>query len=144
MTVMTRLSNLGFGLVLTALAICGSQAFAAQNPSLSDRTRLLETRACDRCDLRGQGFDSLDLKGVSLSEANLAGATFYKADLTGANLSGADMTKGVLPFANLTNVNLTGANLTGANLTNAVGAELITAITTETTTCPNGQAGPCR
>ena len=146
MTVMTVRTKLFGGLVLAALlATVGVQA-SAQNPSpaSAERTRLLQSRACDRCDLHGEGFDSLDLKGVSLTEANLTGATFYKADLTGANLSGADLTKGVLPFANLTNVNLSGANLTGANLSSAIGADLTTATTTETTTCPNGQAGPCR
>lgn len=144
MTAVTSPAKLFGGLCVAAvLATVGVQARSSQDP-LQDRTRLIQTRSCDRCDLHGQGFDSLDLKGVSLAEANLTGATFYKANLTGANLAGADLTKAGLPFADLTNVNLSGANLTGANLSSAVGVDLSAATTTETTTCPNGQAGPCR
>jgi uncharacterized protein YjbI with pentapeptide repeats len=130
--------------VAALLALAGAQALAAQEAQPGDRARFLQSKSCDRCDLHGQGFDKLDLKGASLAGANLAGATFYKADLTNANLAGADLTKAVLPFADLTNVNLAGANLTGANLSSAIGADLTAAITTDSTTCPNGQAGPCR
>ncbi len=130
--------------VAALLALAGAQAFAAQEPQPADRARFLQSKSCDHCDLHGQGFDKLDLKGASLSGANLVGSSFYKSDLTGANLAGADLTKGVLPFANLTNVNLNGAILTGANLSSATGADFTGAITTETTTCPDGQSGPCR
>lgn len=139
----TKLMRCVWGLAVAVMIAIGPLVLA-QGPHAAERARLLESRACDRCDLTGESFHGLDLKGVSLAGANLTGAVFYKADLTNANLAGADLTKAVLPFANLSNANLGGANLAGANLTNAVAADLSAAITTDTTTCPNGSAGPCR
>lgn len=145
MTTTFKVVRLLGGLGLAAiLAMATGQMLLAQGPHVAARAKLLESHACDGCDLSGDSFHAADLKGVSLAHANLTGAVFYKADLTNANLAGADLTKAALPYANLTNANLAGANLTGANLSNAIAADLTSAVTTETTTCPNGQAGPCR
>ena len=145
MTATTRFGRVGlaFGLV-TLVALLGVQSLGAQDTKAADRERLLKGRACDRCDLSGVNFLREDLKGVSASEANLTQAMFYRADLSGANLGGANLEKANLSFANLTNTNLSNANLAGANLGSSTGASIAGAITTETTTCPDGHAGPCR
>jgi uncharacterized protein YjbI with pentapeptide repeats len=145
MTTQTHNTKLAgsFGIALFT-AIIAATSLQAQNGHAIERLQLLKTRSCDNCNLSGEDFRSADLKGISVASANLSGAGFYKADLTNANLGGADLTKAVLTFANLTNTNLGGANLTGANLTGAVSADLSRATTTDTTTCPDGQAGPCR
>lgn len=152
MTVMTARTKLLGGLCFAALlATAGIQA-AAQDPKPTatgkdhplERTQLLETRSCDRCDLSGEDFTGKDLKGASLAGANLTGAAFYKADLTNGNFGEADLTKALFQYANLTNVNFGNAKLDGANFTGAKGANLVGALTTENTTCPDGQSGPCR
>jgi uncharacterized protein YjbI with pentapeptide repeats len=127
----------------TLLALAGAQAFAAQEPqSKVDQT--LASRACQKCDLSAANFMRAELKGVDLTEANAAGAMFYHANLTNALLIGTDLSKANLTFADLTNANLERANLKGANLAESIGAALAGAITDDTTTCPDGQAGPCR
>ena len=143
MTTVTRKVSLlwGIGLALVG-AVVATAALAAQGPSAKDQ--LLLTRACQKCDLSGAVLSGLDLKGVDLTGANLAGASLYKSDLTNANLDGADLSKAVLTFADLSNTNIGAANLTGANLSGAKGAALAAATTTDTTICPDGQAGPCR
>ncbi len=126
------------------VALVATPVLLAQSGHAAERMQLLTTRACDRCNLSGEDFSRLDLKGVSLSNATLTNIKFYKTDLTNANLGGANLTNAVLSFANLSNANLGGANLAGANLAGAVAADLAAAITTHTTTCPDGTAGPCR
>lgn len=126
------------------VALVATPAVLAQSGHAAERMQLLSTRACDRCDLSGEDFGRLDLKGVSLSNATLTSIKFYKTDLTNANLGGANLTNAVMSFANLSNANLGGANLAGANLAGAIAADLAAAITSNTTTCPDGTAGPCR
>ena len=76
------------GRVLDLGALCGEPAknSTITTANAADVKRLLATKECSGCNLRG---------------ANLAKANLYFADLTGANLAGA---------------NLTGANLIGAHL----------------------------
>ena len=68
--------------------VSGSGAIAA-NPD--HVTRLVETRACPDCDLRGA-----ELTGAYLRYANLRGA-----NLAGARLNGADLRDAYLGQANL-------------------------------------------
>lgn len=144
MTVMTRLSRIGVGVALATVAVVGVRLTAAQDDHLREQTQLKATKACDGCDLSGVNYSKAELKGVSLSGAKLEGTSFYRADLSGANLGGANLSKANLTFANLSNTNFGDANLAGANLNGATGAALAGAVTTDTTTCPDGQAGPCR
>lgn len=131
-------------LPLIVIALLVAPVLAAQNGHAAERAQLLTSRACDGCNLSGETFDRMNLKGVSLSDATLVGAKFYRADLTNANLAGADLTGAVMSFADLSNANLGGTKLAGANLSGAIAADLAAAITSNTTTCPDGQAGPCR
>ena len=92
-----------------------------------DVKKLHETGVCQRCDLRDAdlgGFRATDLSGADLRGANLYQARLANADLTGALLTFTD--------------------LRGANLKDAVGANLDGAITSNYTTCPSGEPGPCQ
>ena len=116
-----------------------------QDPKAAAMARLLESKACQQCDLAGANFTpQMDLKGVDLTGAKLPGASFYRTDVTSANFADADLSKAVFSMANLTNANFSGANLDGANFAGTTGASLAGATTTETTVCPDGQHGPCR
>lgn len=116
-----------------------------QDPKVALREQVLASKSCPGCDLTGVSFlKSANLKNADLSNAKLVGASFYGADLTGANLQGADLSNALLWQADLTNANLGGVNLSGANLGGAKGADLVTAVTNDKTTCPDGNAGPCR
>lgn len=119
-------------IVLTALLIplgWTAPTFAV-NPA--DLQQLLETRACQGCDLQGADLREAHLIGADLRDANLqgailAGANLEGADLTGANLEGANLTNTFLNSADLTNVNFAHANLRDANLIQAQleGANLV-------------------
>lgn len=117
---------------------------SAQQPQQSDEVkRLLATRSCASCFLASASLTAADLESAVLNGANLFEATLYfanleKANLTNANLAGANLRK-----ARLKDATLTGADLTGADLTWATDADFSGAITTATTTCPGGTAGPC-
>jgi hypothetical protein len=86
--------------------VSGPGAIAA-NPD--HVTRLVETRTCPDCDLRGA-----ELTGSYLRHANLRGA-----NLAGARLNGADLRDAYLGQANLEGADLRNADLTRANLSNA-------------------------
>jgi len=73
------------------------------------KKKLLETKECTNCDLRG----------ANLREADLSGASLYRADLSGADLSGASLVLANLIEANLNLANLIEANLREANLREA-------------------------
>lgn len=103
-------------------------------------------------DLTGANLTGADLADlVSLGSANFTGANLTDAnledlapsgsplDFTDANLTGANLTDAFLGGAVLTGANLTGANLTGA----ATFAATPQVITTSSTTCTDGVAGPC-
>jgi len=136
--------------VAAAFAIGRTLAAQSQDPAPQDArgvamARLLDSKACQQCDLSGASFaKGTDLKGVDLAGAKLTEASFYRTILTNANFSDADLSKANLSMADLTNVNFGGANLDGATLTGATGASLVGAKTTETTVCPDGSNGPCR
>ncbi len=101
------------GRVLDLGTLCGKPAKNSANTTANaeDVKRLLTTKDCPGCNLRG---------------ANLAKANLYFADLTGANLAGANLTGANLVGANLNDTNLVGANLSGAKLNGArmMGANL--------------------
>ncbi|BAZ04115.1 pentapeptide repeat-containing protein [Calothrix sp. NIES-3974] len=83
--------------------------------------RLLSTRECPGCNLRGAKLERADLQGVNLSNADLTGADLENANLTNANLRGANFTNADLEDANLTNADVTGANFQGADLEGVIG-----------------------
>ena len=87
------------------------------------------TKSCASCDLRGADLGGIQAPGAQLINADLSDAILY-----GGNLRGADLTGAILDRTNLEMVDLTGA----------VGAVLGSAITDARTTCPDGNAGPCR
>lgn len=93
-----------------------------------------------QCDLAAERLDGESLRRADLSDADLTGASLTGADLFTAVLARAVVTDADLDGAKLTSVDLTGADLTGASLVDAV---LINADTDETTTCPDGEPGPC-
>jgi uncharacterized protein YjbI with pentapeptide repeats len=150
MTITTRFRDQVTRLALAFVMAAGvAQVLLANQDSpeaarLFNRAKLLSARACDSCDLAGVDLARQNLKGVSAAQANLEGASFYRADLGGANFGGANLSKANLTMADLSNTNFGNANLAGANLSGSTGAALAGATTTETTTCPDGTAGPCR
>lgn len=83
--------------------------------------RLLETGACQGCNLIGADLQETHLIGADLRDANLSYANFNDAnlegaDLTGANLSGADftnafLTNAVLDYTRMNHVNFTAARM---------------------------------
>lgn len=82
----------------------------------------------------------INFTGANLTDANLqflppgSPINFTDANLTGANLVGAVLQ------GDLTNANFTGANLTGALV---AATSLTGVITTSSTTCTDGNPGPC-
>ncbi|MEO0827397.1 MAG: pentapeptide repeat-containing protein [Cyanobacteria bacterium J06642_9] len=92
--------------VLSLIGVATSVA-RAENP---DQVRqLLQTNACENCDLSDAVLDGLDLAEANLQGANLQGASLLGTRLNRANLRGAS----------LQNASLAGTNLLGANLQNA-------------------------
>jgi uncharacterized protein YjbI with pentapeptide repeats len=87
------------------------------------------TKSCPGCDLRNAHLGGVQAPGGNLVNADLTDATLY-----GGNLRGADLTGAILDRTDLRMVNLSGA----------AGAMLGSAITDERTTCPDGNAGPCK
>lgn len=104
----------------------------------SNRSTLISTLSCPRCDLEGADLSGLDLRGANLQDANLtranlrntilsganaARAIFSGATMVGADLSGATLTQATfqsdavaVPAADLSSANLTGARLDHALL----------------------------
>ena len=129
--------------VMTVVVLLGVGAWA-QQPSQSDEVkRLLATRSCTGCFLAGAALTAADLERAVLNGANLFEATLYFANLEKANLTNATLVGANLRKARLKDATLTGADLSGADLTWATDADFSGAITTATTTCPGGTAGPC-
>jgi len=100
-------------LAISILSLAGCQTIREQ--------RLLVTKKCPNCNLRGAnltgfGLENADLKGADLRGANLHGAVLDDADLSGANLQGADLGGAWLERANLQGANVDGANLEQAKL----------------------------
>jgi len=88
------------------------------------KKKLLETKKCPSCDLRGAELQGAIVEDADLRKAILSGANFYKASLSGANLldaslSGTYLLKADLLYANLSGADLHEAELRGADLRNA-------------------------
>lgn len=107
------------------LALAGgtllSSAAIAANPA--DIQQLLQTNACEDCDLAGANLRGLDLQEANLQGANLQGALLNFSDLTRANLSEAN-----LQGAEISGTTFQGANLQAADLADAI----------VTNVCPTG------
>jgi uncharacterized protein YjbI with pentapeptide repeats len=114
---------------LTFLAAAMITIVVAATADPAQLEQLRTTKKCGQCNLEGATVSGWDLSGADLSGANLANAQLYGTRLQGANLAGTI---------------LQGANLGMANLKGATDADLSQAQTDEHTTCPNGNAGPCR
>lgn len=87
--------------------------------SPADLVRLLTSRQCPRCDLRGADLVHADLRGANLQGAVLVGANLGRANLQASNLQGADLRQASLLGANLSGTQLQGARLDGADLRQA-------------------------
>lgn len=125
---MTR-SHLPFSI---SAIICGALAVtailtASDNPE--HVAAFKSTKQCVSCDLRNAQLAGMQAPDAQLMNADLSDATLY-----GGSLRGADLTGAILDRTRLEMVDLTGA----------VGAILGSAITDQRTTCPDGNAGPCR
>jgi uncharacterized protein YjbI with pentapeptide repeats len=93
------------------------------------------------------------LDGLNMSRLNLLGVNLNNASLIKANLSNSDLSFATFRGANLTGANLRGAKLESADFTDAnlAGASFRDAnfgknapISSEATTCPDRQKGPCK
>jgi len=92
----------------------------------SDYNKLIETKDCIACDLRGADLHDLDFSGSDLQKsdlrgANLAHSIFFMADLSGADLSDVNASntvfwKAAMQDANLTRIHAKGANFKGTSL----------------------------
>lgn len=126
--------------LLAAVALPGSgpsgTAFAANADHVR---RLIETGACQSCDLSGANLKGLKLREADLTGANLSGADLRKSDLRrarlgqavlsgarlketrlkGADLGHADLRRADLKEADLRGANLYGTDFQGADLSNA-------------------------
>jgi uncharacterized protein YjbI with pentapeptide repeats len=97
---------------LSAIALLGTAKISYQKGN--DVTRLLETKACERCDFHGA-----DLRGANLGNANLQQSNLQFANLEFANLGNANLRDIYLDGAKLGSANLGSANLEFAKLGNA-------------------------
>ena len=100
-----------FVLAATSLA-ASSQLSKAADPDAM--RQLLQTNACENCDLSGA-----NLQGLDLTEANLRGANLQAAQLSFANLTRTDLSGASLQEAEISGANFLGANLQRANFSNA-------------------------
>jgi|GEM_PF-298257 len=116
-----RLSTIAISILLSlTLFSLPARAFVQ-----TDYSKLLETKACNNCDLSGsdlsnQSLYGSSLNGANLSNANLSGALLNSAKLESANLAGANLSGAKLTASTLSNADLTGANLSHAVLYNAL------------------------
>lgn len=87
-------------------------------------SRLLETKACPSCNLKGVDLAGADLSAVDLSSAKLNQANLSNANLTGSDLSFANLTGANLDGADFSQAKLTGVTLADANVLNVTFAEV--------------------
>ncbi|WP_286019538.1 pentapeptide repeat-containing protein [Candidatus Venteria ishoeyi] len=95
----------------------------------ANRQQLLQSKACQECDLSGMDLSGLDLTAANLNSAilknvNLKGANLEGADLSGANLEGADLSAAKLKGAVLFNTILYKAKLEGTDLSDRSATEI--------------------
>ena len=93
--------------------------------SQMDAKKVLTTKVCIGCNLKGINLSSFNLSGANLRNSNLSGANLSSTNLKNANLSGTNLWRADLSGTNLYGCNLLGANLfqtdlTGANLTGSI------------------------
>jgi len=101
------------------LLLCGTAASAESLGSSNDDiqknfNRLVTTKKCPGCDLKGAVLTRMDLR-----EANLQGADLSAAKLSLTNLSKANLKNAVLRGAVLGGADFSGADLRGVDLTDA-------------------------
>ncbi len=101
------------------LLLCGTAASAESLGSADEGiqknfNRLVTTKQCPDCDLRGAVLTRMDLQ-----EANLQGADLSEAKLNLTNLSKANLKNAVLRGAALGGADFAGADLRGVDLTDA-------------------------
>ena len=115
----------------------------AEDPAAVEQ--LAATGSCPDCALEGANLSGQSLVGVILTGAQLYGTNFEGCDLTNADMTGANLGKATLQGSVLIGANLSGADLTGAimGLVDPNGTAVDAVVTDATTTCPDGQAGPC-
>ena len=105
-------------LLTLALACCSGNATAS--PKGSEAViQLLQTQACNGCNLNEADLVHAQLDGVEITEASLKGANLNQAKLNASNLSNSDLSFVSLQGASLRGANLLGANLYGADLRGA-------------------------
>jgi len=97
--------------------LLATPATALANPA--DLVRLLSSRQCPRCDLRGADLVHADLRGANLQGAVLVGANLGRANLQASNLQGADLRQASLLGADLSGARLQDARLDGTDLREA-------------------------
>ncbi|MBE9181499.1 pentapeptide repeat-containing protein [Oculatella sp. LEGE 06141] len=91
----------------------------AQAENVQHTQQLMNSRECQRCDLREVGLVYANLSGANLQEADLSLGNLAQIDLRNANLRGANLAGAVLFSADLRGADLTGADLRGADLRGA-------------------------
>ena len=82
--------------------------------------RLLDTKECERCNLRNADLIDAILDFSELSNSNLSNANLLRADLHQADFYHADLSNANLSNANMKEANLGKADLAGADLSDAV------------------------
>lgn len=119
------------GRVLDLGNLCREPANNTANTTanVADVKRLLATKECPGCNLRGANLAKANLYFADLTGANLAGANLTGANLVGANLNDGNLANANLSGAKLNGARMMGANLNGASLANAnlLGANIINA-----------------
>lgn len=83
---------------------------------------------------------------ANMQGADLSGIDMYRLVADGVDFTQADLGGSVLRYASLLGASLSGANLDGADLAYVsvdAGTSFVGAITSASTTCPDGAAGPC-
>ena len=101
------------------LLLCSTATLAESLGSSDDDiqknfNRLVTTKKCPGCDLKGAVLTRMDLR-----EANLQGADLSEAKLSLTNLSNANLKNAVLRGAVLGGADFSGADLRGVDLTDA-------------------------
>lgn len=112
--------------LVTLLALSGGALAGCESEQEKVVRRLLETRACNGCQLAGARLEGAALPGAQLQQAMLREARLAQANLRGADLTGASLTSTDLRRADLQGARFDGAYLTGAQLqdANLEGADL--------------------
>ncbi|CAK8719020.1 hypothetical protein KKHLCK_08190 [Candidatus Electrothrix laxa] len=114
-----EMKNNTYMYLCACLLLCGTAASAeslgsSNNDIRKNFNRLVTTKKCPGCNLKGAVLTRMDLR-----EADLQGADLSRAKLNLTNLSKANLKNTVLRGAALGGADFSGADLRGADLTNA-------------------------